>query len=352
MTAIKGRAIKDFVAQRDEKFAAVLVYGPDAGLVRERAARLAGFVVDDVKDPFNALDLTDADIKTEPTRIIDEAAALSFTGGERVIRLRTSGETSSKAITSFLTALDAGEVKPNGMVIVEAGELSPRSGVRKAFEKAKRAAALPCYSDTPQDVRALAQEMGRGEDLQFDCDALDLLATLLGDDHALTRSELEKLILYKGPKTLRKMAASVTVDDIRACLVPGVGDAVDDTAAAAMDGAPRRLADALFKASAAGASPIAVLRALSRQLTRLKAARGHMDDGDSAAAAMKKLRPPVFFAEQRAFESRLYKWQAERIDDAIRMLTDTEIAAKTTGAPQHELVERAAIRLSLMAGRR
>ncbi|MBT8471894.1 MAG: DNA polymerase III subunit delta [Marinicaulis sp.] len=351
MTAIKGRAIKDFVARREEKFSAVLVYGPDAGLVRERAVRLAGFVVDDLKDPFNALELTDADIKAEPARIIDEAAALSFTGGERVIRVRTSGEASSKSITAFLTALDAGDVKTNGMVIIEAGELSPRSGIRKAFEKAKRAAALPCYADTPQDVRALAQEMGRAEDLQFDRDALDLLATILGDDHALTRSELEKLILYKGPKPLRKMASSVTVDDIRACLVPGVGDAIDDTAAAAMDGAPKRLADALFKAGAAGASPIAVLRALLRQLTRLKAAREHMDSGDSAAAAMKKLRPPVFFAEQRAFENRLYKWNTGRIDSAIRMLTDTELAAKTTGAPQRELVERAALRLAVMPGR-
>lgn len=348
MTALKGRAIKAFLNKRDADIAAVLVYGPDAGLVRERAGFLARQVVEDLKDPFNAIEFSDADIKDNPARLADEISALSFAGGERVIRLRTTGEASAKAAEALLTGLDNGAVKANGLVVIEGGDLSPRSGLRKMFEKAKRGAALPCYADAPADVRDLARNAAREEELRFDDDALDLLVSILGDDHGVSRSEVDKLILYKGPKALRSGPATITVEDVRASLVDGLGHALEDATAAAADGAPKALSFALFKAQAAGASPIGLIRALQRQIGRLKTARAHMDNGDSPANAMKKLRPPVFFAEQRAFEDRLYKWNAARLDVAARMLVDAELQAKTTGAAQREVAERAALRLAVM----
>jgi DNA polymerase-3 subunit delta len=237
------------------------------------------------------------------------------------------------------------------MVIIEAGELTPRAGLRKAFEKSKRGAALPCYADGPADVRAMAQEAARAEDIRFDADALDLLVSILGEDHGVSRAEIEKLILYKGPKSLRSSPASLSLEDVRASLIDGLGDAMDDTASAAADGAPARLAAALHKASAAGASPIGLLRALQRSFARLKSANELMESGESAASAMKKLRPPVFFAEERAFENRLYKWRGAKLDRALRMLIDAEMDAKTTGAPQREIVERAALALAVMGSR-
>lgn len=351
MVALKGRAVKSFLAARDKNIAAILVYGPDAGLARERALMLAAQVVPDLKDPFNALELSDADIKDEPGRLADEIAALSFMGGERAIRLRTSGEAAAKAAETLLSGLDSGHVKPNGVVIIEAGDLSPRSGLRKAFEKAKRGAALACYADGPADVRAMAQEAAAAEDLRFDADALDLLVAILGEDHGISRAEIDKLILYKGPGALRAGPATITLEDIRASLVDGLGDAMDDTANAAADGAPARLAAALHKAASAGASPIGLLRAMQRQFARLKSAQDLMDAGESPSSAMKKLRPPVFFAEERAFENRLYKWRGPKLDRALRMLIDAELDAKTTGAPQREIVERAALALAVMASR-
>jgi DNA polymerase-3 subunit delta len=351
VVALKGRAVKTCLAEKERVYSALLIYGPDGGLVRERADILARKVVSDLKDPFNAIDLTDADLKAEPGRLIDEAAALSFTGGERVVRLRTNGEAAAGAAERFLDALDAGRLKSNALVLIEAGELSPRSGLRKAFEKARNAAAMPCYGDGPEDVRAIAQSAARAEDLTFEADALDLLAFVLGDDRGVSRAEIDKMILYKGPRALRPGPGTISLDDARACLADGLGDAMDETAAAAADGAPARLAAALNKAAAAGASPIGQLRALQRSLGRLKAAREIIDGGETAFSAMKKLRPPVFFAEQRSFEARLRRWSAPKLDAALRMLVEAELDAKTAGAPQRILVERAALRLALMAER-
>ncbi len=352
MVALKGKAISAFLGKRDPQVVAVLIYGPDAGLARARTDKLARAVVADFKDPFNYIELTDADLKTEPGRLADEAAALSFAGGERVVRLRTSGEAATKSAAAFLSALDNGAIKSNALVLIEAGALTPRSGLRKAFEKAESGAALPCYADGPADVRALAQDAARAEDLSFDPDALDLAVSILGEDHGVSRAEIDKLILYKGPKSLRSSGpGTITLENVRASLADGLGDAMDDVAAACADGAPKRLATALHRAAAAGASPVGLLRAVQRQFARLKTARDFIDAGESAASAMKKLRPPVFFAEQRAFETRLSKWRGPKLDRALRRLIDVELEAKTTGAPQREIIERAALRLALMAAR-
>lgn len=351
MTALKGRAIKAFVEAPDPEIVAVLIYGPDGGLARERGDALARRIVSDFKDPFNYIELGDQDLKEEPARLVDEAAALSFAGGARVVRLRTSGEAAAKPAAALLDALDAGHLKPNALVLIEAGDLAPRSGLRKAFEGARRGAALPCYVDSPADVRALAETMAQAEDLRFEPDALDLVVAALGEDHGVSRAELDKLILYVGPKATRGGPGTITLDDVRASLVDGLGKAAEDAAAAAVDGAPKALSAALFKAEAAGASPIAILRMLYRQCARLEAARAAMDDGASAQTAMKKLRPPIFFAEQRAFERRLSQWSGARLAAALRMLTETEMEAKRTGAPQRELVERAAFRIAAAATR-
>ena len=351
MTSLKGKAVDAFAERRDPKIAAVLVYGPDLGLVRERADKVARQVCADFKDPFSAVELADVDLKSEPSRLADELASLSMMGGERIVRIRTSGEGATEAARLVITGLEGGHLKPNGLVLIEAGDLAKSSGLRKLFENSKAAVALPCYADAPADVRALAIEAARAEGLRIDDDALGLLVSLLGEDRGVSRAEIDKLILYKGPGAVRDGAATITLDDIRAILVDTVSDAAEEAAGAAADGQSARLARALYRSASAGSSPIGTVRALQREFLRLRLARGHMEDGMSADAAMAKLRPPVFFMEQRAVAARLARWPLARLDAALDMLIDAELGAKSTGLPDQEIVERAALRIASMAGR-
>ncbi|MEZ5896226.1 MAG: DNA polymerase III subunit delta [Parvularculaceae bacterium] len=351
MTALKGKAIDAFVAKRDPKVAAILIYGPDAGLVRERADAIARQITPDFKDAFQYIEFTDADLKGEPSKLADEAAALSLMGGERVVRLRTNGEAGATAAKLVVDGLDGGHLKPNGAVIIEAGDLAKSSGLRKLFEKSKTCIALPCYADGAADIRAIALEAARAEDLRFDNDALDLLVSLLGEDRGVSRAEIDKLVLYKGPKALRDGPAAISVDDVRASLVDTISDAADEAAGAAADGASARLARALHRSASAGSGAIAILRALQRQFTRLRAAQMLMREGATAEAAMAKLSPPVFFMEKRAFEQRLRRWSPAKIDAALALLIEAELGAKSTGLPDQEIMERAALRIAALAGR-
>jgi DNA polymerase III subunit delta len=353
MTALKGKDIKSFLAQPDPQIKAILVYGDDAGAVRERSDHFAKRIIDDLKDPFNFIELTEEDLRGDKARLCDEAAALSFTGGERVIRIRGSSQIILAACDNLVKALDANTLTPNALVLVEAGMLAKSSGLRKLFEKSKKTVALPCYQDSQVDLRGMVLDMLSKEALTIEEAALSALLGGFGNDRALNRGEIEKLILYVGPKSCRKDAAyEISLGDIEVSLARAGSDAMGKIMPLIAGGNPKALAETLATAKESGASALGWLRMSIRLFMRLSQARSLMDEGAGAREAMNKLQPPVFYPETLQFEKWLRVWTKASLDQALAMLMEAELAAKTTGAPVYELAERTALRLSVMSARR
>src|SRR5258708_10457978 len=63
---IKSHLADRFVARPPADLVAALVYGPDQGMVRERAAALARSVVADLNDPFRVAELDEAGPHVRP----------------------------------------------------------------------------------------------------------------------------------------------------------------------------------------------------------------------------------------------------------------------------------------------
>ena len=190
---ITGRA-DAFVAKPDPAIlVAVLIYGPDAGLVRERLNGLTRAVAGSIDDPFRVTEFGADVLRDDPARLGDEAAALAFTGGRRVVRIRNAADTVADVVNTFIEA-PVGDA----LVLLTAGELGPRSKLRAAFEKADRAAALPCYADDAQSLGVVIRETLKAAGLAITPDALSWLSDRLGGDRELSRRELEKLVLYMG----------------------------------------------------------------------------------------------------------------------------------------------------------
>jgi len=91
----------------------------------------------------------------------------------------------------------------------------------------------------------------------------------------------------------------------------------------------------------AGASPVAALGATARHIQRLHRAAGMVATGMDAGAALKRLRPPAFWKQQPQMRRQLGVWTEARLAAALTRLAETDLAAKTTGAPQRALCERA-----------
>src|SRR3977135_3783679 len=69
MVALRGKEIDAFLARPDAGRPIILLYGPDAGLVRERAEALLASAVDDPNDPFSLVRLDGDELSAEPSRL-------------------------------------------------------------------------------------------------------------------------------------------------------------------------------------------------------------------------------------------------------------------------------------------
>ena len=313
----------------------VVLYGPDEGMVRERARLLAGKVVEDIQDPFRVASLSAMDLKADPARLADEAAAISLTGGKRLVRLRGAGDDCEKALQAVLDGPAA-----DALIVVEAGELPPRSKLRRLAESHDRAAALPCYADDDDAVSQLVEHAVRSAGARIEPDALAFAADRLGSDRMTTRMESEKLALYAGE------GGTITLEDAVACVGDSAALSLDDIAFAVGAGDLAGLSTALDRAAAEATAPISILRAVGRHFQRLDTVRTLVAAGAEARTAMTRLRPPVFFRRQAAFRSQLPRWPQGRILAALARLNRAEIDCKTTGLPDRAIAERVLIELA------
>lgn len=128
MAALKGRDIERFLSAPDENVVCALIYGPEQGLVHERATRVAKAVAEDLTDPWRVANLSDHDA-ADAAKLTDEAAAQSFLGGRRVVRVRAAGTGAGQAVASLLKAADAGTLHAAALVVVEAGDLKKSSAL-------------------------------------------------------------------------------------------------------------------------------------------------------------------------------------------------------------------------------
>jgi DNA polymerase-3 subunit delta len=330
-----------FAAAPPADLVAVLVYGPDDGLVRERARRIAASVVDDLSDPFRVTEIAASALREDPAKLADEACAMSLMGGRRVVRLRETGDAAAGALGDVLETASADDV----LVVVEAGDLSPRSKLRKLVEGADNGAALACYSDDARTLATVIRETLAEGGLTASPDAVAWLTDHLGSDRMLSRMELEKLATYA------LGTGEVSLEDAEAVVGDGAATTLDDIVYSTADGNLRDLDRSLARAFDEGANAVAVVRAATRHFQRLHRAAGAVRAGSAPDQAMKSLRPPVFFKRADAFRRELQTWSAARLANALETLTDAEIACKTTGVPAEAACRRALLGLARQAER-
>ncbi len=326
------QSIERFLDRPDPGIAAVLIYGPDSGLVRERALRVIRVVAGAEDDPFRVARLGAATLRDDPARLADEMSALSMTGGRRVVRLTDGADGLARLIEELLK----GSPGP-ALLVVEAGEVPAKSALRKLFESSPAAAALACYPEEGDELRRFIAAELRRHRLTAAPDALGHLSDILGADRAATRSELEKLALYMGDAKERR----VELDDVIASTGESAAIALDDVAFAMAGGDLPGLDNSLDRNLAGGAEPASVLRTAARHLMRLHQVRSQMDVGASRESAVAALRPGVFWKRRDQFLRQINRWPAPSLADALGRLLDAEVACKRTASPGEAICRQA-----------
>ncbi|MEQ9814681.1 MAG: DNA polymerase III subunit delta [Azospirillaceae bacterium] len=319
----------------------MLIYGPDNGLVAERARVLVSRVLGAAPDPMAIVDLDTSTISKDKARLFDEVMALSLMRGDRVVRVRDAGDSVSESVSSVLESASAGH-----LVVLLAGDLAPRSRLRSLAEKAANAAAIPCYRPEGAGIAELVDRLAREAGKRLEPEAAAYLGQRLAADHLLARREVEKLVTYAGE------AGTITLADAQVAIGDSAEDTLDDVVMAAGLGDLAALDRGLDRLAGDGVAAVTLLRAGQRHFGRLQQALAAVAAGRTIEDAMKGLRPPVFFKQVPAFRRQLSQWSPAGVADALDRLVDAEAAAKRTGQPADLLAQRVLLGIAVEARRK
>jgi len=337
MVALKSADIDRFAARPDPARPVVLVFGPDAGLVRERTQMLIRASVDDPQDPFQLARL-DGD-EVEPTRLVEEANTIPLFGGRRAVWVKAGARNLVPGVEALLAS-----PPPGCRVVIEAGDLKRSAPLRVLCERARNAAALPCYLDKKEDLQRLIDEELRAAGLAIAPEARAALVPLLGGDRLASRHELGKLALYARGKTRVELA------DVMAVTADASTAALDGLVDAALAGRPGELEVELRKARTAGTGPGAILSAALRQVALLHRARLLIEDGASVDEATGGMF--VHFSRRSAVESALRSWTSARLARAMAQLAEAALEARRQSALADVIAPRTLLALAVNARRK
>ena len=312
MAQKKASEVDSWLARPDPRISIVLLYGPDRGLVAERARAFANRTGLPLDDPFSVVRLDAGEVDRGDGRLLDEARTVPMFSDRRLLWVRNAG--GQKSLANDVKALVA-EPPRDAVILIEAGELKKGAGLRTVVETANNAMALPCYADEGRDIDAVIDDELSKAGMTMPLEARQALRRNLGGDRLASRGEIQKLALYAHGR------GEITLDDVKAMSGDVSGQSFDDAVDAVIEGRTGDF-DAVFtRQCQAGGQAFLALAAATRQFQAIHAMRGAMENGGrNAAAVVASHRPPVFFARRKLVERALNRWNGEAIERALNRL--------------------------------
>ena len=340
MAQIKNHEVDSYLARPSADHRVFLFYGPDAGLVAERAEQLAKQSGADLNDPFSTIALDAEDAASDPQRVADEAHTVSMFGGQRLVRIK--GSTQKNLANAIQPVLDQPPV--DAMVIIEAGDLKKSSPLRTRIEKAACGLALPCYQDQAQALRRIIDQELAASGLTIDNEAQRLLTSLIGDDRMASRGEVQKLCLYAADD------GQITADHV----LEIVGDAsaldLDEVVDAASLGDIATMEHMLKRLVARGTAVFQVCSAVQRHFQSLHHMRAKMDSGGQPANTLvNAMRPPINFKRRDKVTRALSIWRGDALDQVLRRLEKVSLDTRRNSALAVPIMTTALLAITLEA---
>lgn len=338
MVALKAHEADRFLRSPPQGIRLFLLYGNDPGAITERARAIEDLALE-LGGGEEVLRIGSDEISENPGRIADEVNSASLFGGEPVISLRILD-----GRHNVIGALEPVFEWPpdSAWLVVEAGELSPSSPLRKAFESSNSAAALPTYRLEGKGLTAMISTAAKDAGLTIEEDALDLLVENLGGDRLAVRGELEKLFLYAHE-------GRISLGDVHA-IVGDTGDAgADELIDAALLGESERLETGLGRLRAESGSFGSLGTLMLRHMLTLQTLRTAVDGGKSPSEVIDYARPPIFRTRRSAVVGELERWPSDRLREARRDIDQAVYRSRLQGNVEDVAISDALHRVALTA---
>lgn len=341
MVALKSRDADAFLARPDTAYPIVLIFGPDAGLVRERADALVKLSVDDQNDPFSFIRIDGEELSATPQKLIEEATTVPLFGGRRAILVRAGSRNIVPAVEPLFDA-PLGDCR----VIIEAGELRRNAPLRTLCERAKKSAVIACYADDSRSLGRLLDDELRAAKMTIAPDARTALLPLLGGDRRASRNEIQKLILYAMGRNRIELA------DIHAVITDASSQTLDSIIDNAFAGKLSDVETEFGKADGAGIYPGAIISSALRQLSQLHKLRLVVESGQPVTAAIESVRPQIHFSRKPLIEAALKSWTSERLLAVMQQLARAVLESRRQPMLANTIAHRSLMSLAMAARQR
>lgn len=336
-----GAAAAGYLRKPDPAHTALLIFGADPMRVADKRQHVIETLVGPQgEEEMRLTRINAADLRKDPALLNDAIKAQGFFPGHRVAFVEDVTDGLSKVIDAALADWQAGDAQ----VIITAGQLTAKSALRKVVEGHANAVVIGLYDDPPSiaDIEQALAAAGLPQPDRSVIEALMAMANSLepGD----FRQTLEKVSLYKigddSPLSIEDVminapqSAEVDVDEVLDVVTTGQAD---------------KLGPLMRNLAAQGVAPVTLCIGAMRHFRRLHTVA--CDPGGPAAGAG-RLRPPVFGPRRDKIVRQASGWGRDRLERALTVLTDADLQLRSANtAPPDALMERALIRLAMMARR-
>lgn len=340
---LSARDAARYFARPEAQRTGLLIHGADAMRVALRRQEvIAALLGPGAEEEMRLTRMSAADLRKDPALLHDAIKAQGFFPGPRVAFVEEANDGAADAILAALADWQAGDAQ----IVVSAGQLTAGSKLRRAFESHPNAYAVGIYDDPPtrEEIEATLARAGL-RDVPGAIMA-DLTALARDLDPGDFRQTVEKLALYK-----RGDPAPLSAQDIAACAPASTEADLDDILNIVAEGRAPEIGPVMRRLRAQGIQPVGLCIGATRHFRALYTAAA---DPGGAAQGIARMRPPIFGPRRDRMLRQAQAWGAVRLEQALTILTDTDLTLRSAGqrAPDMALVERALIRLAMLAGAR
>ena len=319
---------------------AILLYGQDYGLISERSSIIINSFFISSQEQHNSLNIIDIlhnDVLSNPAILETEANSISLLSSKKVIRIKDTNDALYKAAEDYLL-----NAYKDCLIIFLSESLSPRSKIRKLFEAHKEAVILPCYHDENNNILSLIRNTFKEEGIYADDDSINLFANYLGADRLITKTEIEKAILYAGKD--KKLDSK----DFTSFISDQASLSIDELYDLSLAGNLKDAYRVLVKIQKEGTPAIQILRSFIRQMQSLYNIINASALNSNISNIIDSIRPPIYFKRKSNIKTQVQKWSLQKVNKALLLLESAEISCKKPKSNVDVITKQAILSIGLI----
>ena len=288
----------------------ILLYGPDESLVFYRTKQIAKGFLNEKESKNSTRTIDNKQFKISDLN--DELKTDNLFSKKEIIKIINPSEKLCDIVDTFE---ELGNQK-NILVVIVAGELTPRSKLRKTFEENKNLAIIPCYKTDAILLKKTIVDFANKKAIKIEEGAIDYLLENLGENYQIIINELEKLLLLN--------EKSISYELVKGSISPNGSSSYEDIIFNCLNGKKdffdHNIENSIVDISSANYLLFAMKNMLLTLAKTIKSYKnGNIND------AIDTNMPKYLFKKKQIFTNIVKKNNYENIAESLKIISEIEL---------------------------